>query len=82
MSDDLNDKIKVIMAAVFKVDIAEIKEEISAANFEKWDSLAHINLVVALEQEFEVRIPDDLVEDLLSFKLVELTVREALIHEA
>lgn len=82
MSDDLNDKIKAIMAAVFKVDIAEIKEEISAANFEKWDSLAHINLVVALEQEFEVRIPDDLVEDLLSFKLVELTVREALIHEA
>jgi acyl carrier protein len=82
VSDDLNDKIKAIMAAVFKVDIAEIKEEISAANFEKWDSLAHINLVVALEQEFEVRIPDDLVEDLLSFKLVELTVREALIHEA
>ena len=80
MSDDLNDKIKAIMAAVFKVDIAEIKEEISAANFEKWDSLAHINLVVALEQEFEVRIPDDLVEDLLSFKLVELTLRETLIH--
>lgn len=46
-----------------------------------WDSLFHLNLIVAIEQEFQVRLTDDDIMDLTSFeaavKIVEqrLTVR-------
>lgn len=33
-----------------------------------WDSLFHLNLIVAIEQEFHVRLTDDDVVDLASFE--------------
>jgi len=66
------------MAIVFKVDVAEITDDLSAVNFERWDSLAHMNLLVALEEEFDIRFPDEMLVDLTSVKLVDLLVKEVL----
>ena len=66
------------MAIVFKVDVAEITDDLSAVNFERWDSLAHMNLLVALEEEFDIRFPDEMLGDLTSVKLVDLLVKEVL----
>jgi acyl carrier protein len=35
---------------------------------EKWDSFGQLNLVLLIENEFEVSIPDDLVSSLTSLK--------------
>lgn len=43
---------------------------------ESWDSLKHMNLVIALEDEFQITIPDEEIGNLLSFSLIKLIVGE------
>ncbi len=33
--------------------------EISTENTERWDSLNHLNLILAIEEEFEITIPPE-----------------------
>lgn len=40
---------------VFDDDALELRQNITAADVEQWDSLSHINLIVALEREFKVK---------------------------
>ena len=64
------------MASVFGVDMARIGVEASAQTVEQWDSLRHMNLVVALEEEFGVRFTDQQIDELLNFRLIMLTLKE------
>lgn len=50
----MKDKIKRIMAEVFKEDLKNISDEISQANYDKWDSLLQLSLIVELEREFDI----------------------------
>ena len=43
------------MAQVFEVDISEIQLDCSPDTLASWDSLAHLELVSALEQELSIR---------------------------
>jgi len=74
----LADSIRNVMARVFGVELVCIGDNASPGNIEQWDSLRHMNLVLALEDEFNVRFPDDQVEQLISFPLIELSLRELL----
>ena len=78
MTKSIESSIREIMGVVFKVDVAEITNDLYAVNFERWDSLAHMNLLVALEEEFDIRFPDEMLDDLVSVKLIELLVKEVL----
>jgi acyl carrier protein len=69
------DKIKEIMASVFKCEKSDIDENSSPDTIEKWDSLGHMNLVVALEEEFGVVFSEDETVEMLNFKLVEETLK-------
>ncbi|MCU0359124.1 MAG: acyl carrier protein [Bacteroidia bacterium] len=71
-----NSRIKQVMSAVFEVPLDSINENSSTDNLENWDSLRHLNLILALEEEFGVSIPDEEVGNLVNFKLIELTINE------
>ncbi len=66
------------MAIVFEVGIDSINEDSSADTIETWDSLRHMNLILALEEEFNVVIPDEEVGNLMNFKLIELVITDLL----
>ena len=73
---DMKDKIVEIMKSVFEIDdnieqIHYVKDQIAT-----WDSLNHMNLIVALEEEFKVRFTEDEINELLSIDLIELTIKE------
>jgi len=71
-------KLKQVMAAVLRIDPAELGEDASADTIESWDSLKHLNLVWALEEEFQVAIPGDDVDRITSYRLVRLVLTELL----
>ena len=54
MSDIMN-KLQPIFQDIFEDDELLITAESSAATVEDWDSLAHITLIFAIEQEFEIK---------------------------
>ena len=69
-------KLKEVMASILEVEVADIRDDSSADTIATWDSLHHINLIIALEQEFDVSLPDEDVAELSSYKLLLLTLQE------
>lgn len=54
-----DEKVKVKVTQIFRDvldnDDIELNRETTANDIEEWDSLAHINLVVAIEREFNIK---------------------------
>ena len=73
-----NTKIKQVMSAVFEISLESIADDASSDNIENWDSLRHLNLILALEEEFGVSIPDEEVGNLVNYKLIELVINDLL----
>ena len=77
-STSVEQKIKAIMANVFKIDTNEINEETSADNIDHWTSLEHVDFLVNLQKEFDIEFTDSqIVEELLSYRTVVQTVTAA-----
>ena len=53
--NDLMESIQPIFRDIFEDDDLIISRATSAETIEEWDSLAHINLVTSIEQEFGIR---------------------------
>jgi acyl carrier protein len=69
-------KLREVLANVFNVSVDMINDEASPDTIEEWDSLRHMNLVVALEEKFGVELSDDQVVEILSYKLIRIVMSE------
>ena len=78
MKNNIEKRIKNVMSAVFEISIEEINDESSPDTIELWDSLNHLNLVVALEEEFNVQFTDDNLIELINLKLIKLVITDIL----
>jgi len=63
-------RIKQVMSDVFNVDINSINDTSSPDNIENWDSLKHMNLIIALEEEFGVIFDDQEIVDSMNYALI------------
>jgi acyl carrier protein len=72
--------LKQVMCTMLKVATSAINDDSSMDNVPSWDSLAHMNLVLALEEEFRVTIPDEDAGNITSYKLIKL-VLDDLLHQ-
>ena len=69
-------KLKELLAKIFSVDASTITDNTTPDTLEGWDSLRHMNLVVALEEEFGVELSDDQVVEILSYQLIKIVLQE------
>jgi acyl carrier protein len=74
----MKNKIINIMASVFEVSVDDINDDSSPDTIENWDSLRHMNLITVLEEEFDIRLNDEQITEMMNFNLVIYTVNEAL----
>ena len=70
--------LKQVMATVLNVDVAAISPDASMDTLTTWDSLRHMNLVLTLEEEFKVSIPDEDAGNITSYKLIKLVLEDLL----
>lgn len=70
------ERVRVIVADVFGVPVEQVRPDSSPDNIESWDSLQHLNLVLALEQEFGTQFTPEEIEQLLSVELVAALLEE------
>jgi acyl carrier protein len=66
----LEERLRAIMADIFMIDISRIGDDASMKTIEHWDSLSHINLISALEEEFGVEFEIDEIELMTDFTQV------------
>lgn len=76
--DKIDFAIQEIMGVVFETPTDQITIESSQDNVENWDSLKHLDLVVALEEEFDIVFPIEEIGNLISFKLIAVILKEQL----
>lgn len=74
----MSDTIKLVMSQVFQVEPAEITADSSPESIERWDSLKHMQLIMALEDELGVQFPDEAIPELLSYSAIEKMVQDLL----
>jgi len=63
------------------MDVFQLPEEVlvpsaSPDTIETWDSIQHLNLVLAMEQEFGLQFTPEEIEQMLSLELIALLVDE------
>ena len=73
MSEDVSSKVKKIVADHLGIDEAKVTEESSFIDDLGADSLDTVELVMAFEEAFDVEIPDEKAEKIL-------TVGDAISH--
>jgi len=66
----MQNKIIEIVALVFEISADELNQDSNLNSVQAWDSMNHMKLVLALEEEFNCKISDDDAIDLLSIKLI------------
>ncbi len=64
MTSPLLDRVRGIAADVFEVPLAQINPDSSPQNIENWDSVRHLNLVLALEQDFSLQFEPEEIDQL------------------
>jgi acyl carrier protein len=72
---DLSQRVRAVVAATFGVPEASITEATTSASLERWDSINHIHLVVALEGEFGVSFDPEHAIELTSIREIERALR-------
>ncbi len=71
----MEEKIKEVMANVLGIDKQDISESTSPDTVEEWDSLKQMNLIVALEEEFDIEFDDDEIMTLISYPSITDTIK-------
>lgn len=72
----MSERIKGVMAQVFGISVSGIPDDVAVGKIAEWDSLRHLELMLALEMEFQVRISTNAMLELLSLEAIEGYLRE------
>jgi len=71
----MENKLKRIMSNIFNISEETVDENSSMDTIENWDSLQHLNLILAIEQEFKVSLSTDEVVQMVNFKVIKSTLQ-------
>ena len=60
----MEDKLKEILSVILGIDHEQVDESTSSTSVEDWDSLKQMNIIVSVEEEFDIQIDEE--ESILS----------------
>ena len=70
MSAAVLDDVRQTVAEVFLVDTQQVSAESSPESIPAWDSIGHLNLVLAMEQKFGMTFDSDQIPQLISVQAI------------
>ena len=76
VGSDVRSRVFKIISQVFKVPVESVTEDSSPDQIAKWDSLEHMNLVLALEESFKVQFEASQIGEMQSAGLILLVLKE------
>lgn len=56
--DDIRQRLAEVFESVVADDV-EFRDDLTASEVPTWDSLAHVNFIFAIEEQFGIRLADD-----------------------
>ncbi len=82
MTESVLDEVRQIAADIFNVPVEQVVAASSPEDVDNWDSLQHLNLVLALEQSFELEFAPEDIEQMLSVESIVAVVQRKLSQAA
>jgi len=73
----MKNKLFIIMSEVFGVDVDKISVDSSSENIKNWDSLKHMNLIITLEEEFNITFEEDDIPEMQNVKKILTSIVKA-----
>jgi acyl carrier protein len=77
-SQERTDKLRQTLSAVLGVAETDLSDDSSPDSLPSWDSVTHLNLVVSLEEAFNVAFSPEETMELTSLRLIRLMLDEKL----
>ena len=75
---DVQEKVIQVLVNILQVSPDKISTKTTSDDIEKWDSLNHINMIQALEQEFGIRYDQEQMVSMLSVEEIIEATKEIL----
>jgi acyl carrier protein len=76
-NDPIREKLTLIFRDVFDDETLQLSDGLTANDVESWDSLTHINMIVAVEKAFKIKLTTKEVQSLANVgELVSLVQRK------
>lgn len=76
MEDALKDRLKALLAEALRVPLEDIKDDLSFGDLPQWDSMGHMDVMIALEERFGVEINADTIGALTSLPAIQTYLKE------
>jgi len=70
MADTLIDEIRQLLADTFGIDVSVVTADTSPETVEAWESMSHLNLMLALESRFGISIDPEDIASLVSVQAI------------
>jgi len=70
----MEDRIKELVALVLDISPNAVRETTSTDTLEAWDSMKHMDLIVALEEEFEIEFDDQEVIEMTDYATIKNSI--------
>jgi len=72
----MRERLRTLVGEVFDVPSADVPEDASPETMSDWDSLRHLELMLALEMEFGVQLATETIPELTSLDAIEEFLRD------
>jgi acyl carrier protein len=66
----MSDRLAAVIAATLDIPADAVTDDLAFNGVKSWDSMNHINLMLALEEAYGITIPDDDLVELSSVGLI------------
>ena len=74
--DDIKTRVRVVLAKALKTDPATISDNATQMDLSEWDSVRHMNVILALENDFGIEFADAELPTLTSVPLMVATIEK------
>lgn len=75
-AETIEDRVRRVVADIFDLPLETVDSSTSRDTVEGWDSMNLVNLMLAVESEFDIVLEVDDVQDLLSVPLIVAVLKE------
>jgi acyl carrier protein len=70
MNQTTTNQIRELLAGVLRVELAAVPADLQFGDLPQWDSMGHMEVMVALEKEFGVEVSADTITELVSIPAI------------
>ena len=70
------EKLSQILSVNFKISMEETSKNYGMKDINNWDSLSHMNLIVAIEDEFKIQLTGDEIAEMTTFDKIREIVQK------